>query len=104
MRRILVEDARRKKALKHGGNRRAYDADALELPAPRLDEDLLALDEALDVLAATDSQAAAVVKLRYFSGLNVAQTAEALDLSQRSAERLWTYAKAFLHRQIRQQR
>ena len=103
MRRILVENARRKKALKRGGDVRFYDADAQELPAPELGEDLLALDEALDALAATDCRAAEVVKLRYFSGLSVAQTAEVLDLSQRSTERLWTYAKAFLYRHIRQQ-
>ena len=104
MRRILVENARQKKSLKRGGNLQAHAAEADELPAPELDSDLLALDEALDALEATDAQAAEVVKLRYFSGLTVAQAAEALNLSQRSAERLWTYAKAFLHRQIRQQR
>lgn len=103
MRRILVEHARRKKALKHGGHMVPQEAKADELEAPRLDGDLLALDEALTALEATDSQAAEVVKLRYFSGLTVAQAAEALNLSHRSAERLWTYAKAFLHRQIRQQ-
>lgn len=104
MRRILVENARRKKSLKRGGNLQAHATEAHELPAPELDADLLALDEALNALAATDAQAAEVVKLRYFSGLTVAQAAEALNVSQRSAERLWTYAKAFLHRQIRQQR
>lgn len=104
MRRILVENARRKKSLKRGGNMRAHAAETHKLPAPEFDADLLALDEALDVLEATDARAAEIVKLRYFSGLSVTQAAAALDLSQRSAERLWTYAKAFLHRQIRQQR
>ena len=104
MRRILVENARRKKSLKRGGNLRVHAAEAHELAAPELDADLLALDEALDVLAATDAPAAEVVKLRYFSGLTVAQAAEVLNLSQRSTERLWTYAKAYLHRQIRHQR
>jgi RNA polymerase sigma factor (TIGR02999 family) len=101
MRRILVEDARRKKTLKHGGHLQMCEANASELPAPELDEDLLALDEALDALAAVDAQAVEVVKLRYFGGLSMAQSADVLNLSQRSAERLWTYAKAFLHRHLR---
>ena len=96
MRRILVENARRKKALKHGGDlsRRELDGERLIAPEPR--EDLLALDAALNKLAASHSQAADLVQLRYFAGLTLTEAAEALDISPRTAGRLWTYARAWL--------
>ncbi|MDP6555822.1 MAG: ECF-type sigma factor [Pirellulaceae bacterium] len=97
MRRILVENARRKKSLKHGGDLDRQRLAESQIAAVEADDDLLALDEALDRLAETDPQAVELVKLRYFSGLTIPQVAEALDISSRSADRLWAYAKAWLH-------
>jgi RNA polymerase sigma factor (TIGR02999 family) len=100
MRRILVENARRKRALKHGGAlvRRELDEAALLAPEPR--EDLVTLDKALTLLAETDRTAANLVQLRYFGGLSVAAAAQILGLSQRSAERLWTYTRVWLLERI----
>jgi len=96
MRRILVDHARRRGRLKRGGERKRLDLERLEVAAEDTSEDLLALDEALTQLAATDPAAAELVKLRYFAGLSTPQAAEALGTSLRSAERLWTYARAWL--------
>jgi RNA polymerase sigma factor (TIGR02999 family) len=101
MRRILVENARRKRALKRGGRRVRRDLDSAEILAPEPREDLLALDEALTQLAAEDRTAADLVQLRYFGGLSVADAARVLGLSQRSAERLWTYTRAWLLERIK---
>jgi RNA polymerase sigma factor (TIGR02999 family) len=100
MRRILVENARRKKAARHGGGREqvALDADAVAAPDP--DDDLLALDEALTKFAAVDSQAAELVRLRYFAGLSIPQAAAVLGVAPRSADRMWAYARAWLHREL----
>jgi RNA polymerase sigma factor (TIGR02999 family) len=100
MRRILVESARRKRALKHGGDlaRRELEEEQLTLPEPR--EDLLALNEALDRLAVTNPQAVELVQLRYFTGLSLPEAAQALGLSPRTAGRLWSYARAWLRRAI----
>jgi RNA polymerase sigma factor (TIGR02999 family) len=100
MRRILIDNARRKAATRHGGamQRRTLDPDATPTPEPR--EDLLALDEALDRLAAEDPLKADLVKLRYFVGLNLAEAAAALGLSERTAGRHWAYARAWLRRAI----
>jgi RNA polymerase sigma factor (TIGR02999 family) len=100
MRRILVENARRKKRLKHGGelSRRELEEEPLLAPQPR--EDLEALDEALNKLAATHRQAADLVQLRYFAGLPLPEAAEALGISPRTAGRLWTYARAWLRREV----
>jgi RNA polymerase sigma factor (TIGR02999 family) len=100
MRRILVENARRKHRLKRGGGRAREDLDDLELAAPQVPDDLLALDEALSQLAATDPKAAELVKLRYFAGLTVKQAAEALGVSPRTADFLWAYARAWLLEKI----
>jgi RNA polymerase sigma factor (TIGR02999 family) len=100
MRRILVENARRKKRIKRGGDRERDDLDALVLEMPEGPEDLLALDEALSLLAATDAQAAELIKLRYFAGLTVKQAAEVLGISPRSADSLWAYARAWLLQKI----
>ena len=97
MRRILIENARRKKQDKRGGDRRKVSLDDADLAIPESAVDLLALDEALDRLQQRDSVAAQLVKLRYFAGLTMPQAAEALGISQRSAERNWTYAKTWLH-------
>jgi RNA polymerase sigma factor (TIGR02999 family) len=100
MRRILVEAARRRRAVKHGGDRaRAeYDEGLLAAPEPR--EDLIALDEALTKLAAGNRPAADLVQMRYFAGLSLAEAADALGLSERTAGRLWAYARAWLRREV----
>jgi RNA polymerase sigma factor (TIGR02999 family) len=100
MRRILVDVARRKDALRHGGGRRRQDIVAAEPAAPRPSEDVLALDEALGKLEARDPAKAALVKLRYFAGLTMEQAAEALGISLASANRSWAFARAWLHQQI----
>lgn len=99
MRRILVDSARRKRARKRGGGvaRSAVDPAELAAPSSNLDPlDLLALDKALGTLAERDPRAAELLKLRYFAGLTVAQAAKALGIPQRSAERDWAYARAWL--------
>jgi RNA polymerase sigma factor (TIGR02999 family) len=104
MRRILVESARRKKRLKHGGQMERVDVDAVDLPSPMLDDELLALDEALDRLAAVDARAAEVVKLCFFVGLTQEQAAKELGLSLATAERLWSFARAWLFREMQRER
>src|SRR5947209_19387874 len=93
MRRILVENARKKGRAKRGGGLVRHDLPDSGPPAPEEPDDLLALDEALDRLAAADPQAAELVKLRYFAGLTQSQAAEALGISPRTADRLWAYAR-----------
>ena len=100
MRRILVENARRKARRKRGGGRPRADLDPDQLAAPGADADLLALDDALTRLAARDPQAAELVKLRHFAGLTVPQAAEVLGVSPRTADRLWAYARAWLFRDL----
>ena len=100
MRRILIEQARRKRRPKHGGDRRRIDLDDALSVAVAPCDDLLALDEVLGRLEATDPLAAQVVKLRFFTGLSMPETAEALGVSLRSAERNWTYARTWLHREL----
>jgi RNA polymerase sigma factor (TIGR02999 family) len=99
MRRILVEKARRKQRLRHGGGRQRLDLDNLEV-MEETGEDLLALDEALERLAREEPAAADVVKLRYFAGLTIEQTAAALGISVRTANRHWAYARAWLFQQL----
>jgi RNA polymerase sigma factor (TIGR02999 family) len=103
MRRILVENARRKQALKRGGGRERQPLDSGLAASPsdiRSTDDLLALDEALNKLAAEDPGKAELVKLRYFAGLTLAEASEALGISPNTADRWWAYAKAFLYREI----
>jgi RNA polymerase sigma factor (TIGR02999 family) len=100
IRRILVENARRKRTEKHGGDRRRDDLDPDRVTAPEAAEDLIALDEALGRLAAKDPQKAELVKLRYFAGLTADQAAAALGLSPSTADRHWTYARAWLRRAV----
>jgi RNA polymerase sigma factor (TIGR02999 family) len=100
MRRILVEMARQKASLKRGGDRDRVDvADGL-LAAPQPREDLVALDAALTKLAETDKQAAELVQLRYFAGLPIREIAEILGISPRTADRLWAFARAWMHQEI----
>ena len=100
MRRILVDSARRKARVKHGGELQRLDIEPDELLAADVSDDLLALDEALDRLAASDGQSAQLVKLRYFAGLTIPQAAEILGVSSRTADSLWSFARAWLRREI----
>jgi len=100
MRRILVENARRKLRLKHGGQNEREDRELADIEAVVPREDLIALDAALDRLAQQDGTAAELVHLRYFAGLTIAQCAEAMDISPRTADRVWAFAKAWLHQEL----
>jgi RNA polymerase sigma factor (TIGR02999 family) len=100
MRRILIENARRKGSQKRGGDRGRADLDVGELAAPELREDLLALDDALNRLAEADPEAARLVQLRYFAGLTLDEAANVLGVSARTADRLWAYARAWLHQAL----
>lgn len=109
MRRILVDAARRRKRIKHGGDlaRTELDdelADRIEWESSDAREDLVALDAALERLQGSDPDAAALVKLRYFVGMAMADAATVLGVSQRTAERTWTFAKAWLLREIAENR
>lgn len=101
MRRILVENARRKQRLKRGGGRQRVGLDDRDLVAEPPSADLIALDEALTELARTDKMKAELVKLRYFAGLSLEQAARLLEVSPTTAKRHWTYAKAWLYGRIR---
>jgi RNA polymerase sigma factor (TIGR02999 family) len=100
MRRILIDRARERLALKRGGNNRRIPLEEVDPPAGTLPEDLLALDEALEQLTRLDPTAGQLVKLRYFAGLSVEQAAETLNLSTATAYRHWTFARAWLHSQV----
>ena len=100
MRRILVDNARRKKSEKHGGGLARQDLDAERVTLPEVREDLIALDEALTKFAAVQPQAAQLVQLRYFAGLSIPEAAHTLGISPRTADRLWAYARAWLHQEI----
>lgn len=100
MRRILVENYRRKTRVKRGGGAGREDLDPATLVAPAMSEDLAALDEALTQLAAVDPRAAELVNLRYFGGLTIPESAEVLGISPRTANFLWAYARAWLLRKM----
>jgi RNA polymerase sigma factor (TIGR02999 family) len=100
MRRILVDHARHKKSQKRGGGRARAEFREDALAAPDGADEVLAVDEALAGLAAADPPAAELVKLRYFAGLSIDEAARALDISPRSADRLWAYARAWLQRAV----
>ncbi len=102
MRRILIDRARRKKSLKRGGGRRRVDFDHLVLPVDNSGDpdDLIAMNEALDKLSEEDKVKAEVVKLRYFAGLTFEQVANILNISTITAKRYWTYARAWLIREM----
>ncbi len=102
MRRILIASARRKKRLKHGGEFERVDLEAIDVPLPMPEDELIALDEALDELAAVDGKAAEVVKLCFFVGLTQEETAKELGLSLRTVERLWAFARAWLYDEVKQ--
>ena len=100
MRRILIDKARRRHAERHGGGQARVNFEAVDLAAPADDDELLAVNEALEAFTRVDPAAAKLVKLRYFAGLTMPEAAEALGLPQRSAERMWTYARAWLRREM----
>jgi RNA polymerase sigma factor (TIGR02999 family) len=100
MRRILVERARHKARLRHGGGRRRVDLLEAEVAAPTDDAQVLLLDDALARLAAARPQAAELVKLRFFAGLTLEASAPLLGLSPRTARRLWAFARAWLRRDM----
>ena len=100
MRRILVDRARRRKSVKHGGDLYRQDSGLSQIVAPTEDENLVALDEALLELEQEDAVSAQLVKLRYFAGLTVSQAAEVLNVSPRKADFLWAFARSWLKRRI----
>jgi len=100
MRRILVDNARRKQTLKHGGGRHRQDLDADAVAPPESDPDLVALDAALTRLAEQDPQKARLVELRYFAGLTGEQAAAVLGLSASAADRLWVFTRAWIRREL----
>jgi RNA polymerase sigma factor (TIGR02999 family) len=101
MRRILIENARRKRAEKHGGRWARQELDDVEIAAPADSEDLLALDEALANFEVHDPVKAQLVKLRYFAGLSEEDAARALGVSRATVQRHWRYAKAWLLDELR---
>jgi len=100
MRRILVEGARRRNRIKRGGGIERETLDTSQLVAPEVSDDLLELDAALDKLAREDPQSAELVKLRYFVGLTIPQAAEILSISPRKADFIWSFARAWLRREL----
>ncbi len=100
MRRILVENARRKKSIKRGGGAVRHDILDTPVATAEMDDTLLDLHEALDELAAKDADKAELVKLRYFTGLTIEQTAEVMGISVSSANRQWVFARAWLYDRI----
>jgi RNA polymerase sigma factor (TIGR02999 family) len=104
MRRILVENARRKRAGKHGGQLRRRDIEVDRLEGPKHAEEILAVHEALDKLARANPPVAQLVNLRYFGGMTLEEAANVLQVSVRTAHRYWDYARAWLHHEIRTSR
>jgi RNA polymerase sigma factor (TIGR02999 family) len=102
MRRILIDNARRKSALRHGGGQARLDIQDLDLAGPVPDERLLAINEALDKFAAQDPRKAELVKLRFFVGLSLEEAAGVLAISEATAKRWWAYAKAWLFSEVQQ--
>ena len=101
MRRILIENARRKARVRHGGDCNRVNLDEVEIASPLPDADLLALDEALNRLAGLDAPAAKLVKLRFFTGLTQQQAADVLGVSRSTADRIWLFARAWLYDRVR---
>ena len=100
MRRILIDRARRKRALRHGGGQQRVKVEDVEISAVPEDDQLLAVSEALDKFAARDKAKAELVKLRYFVGMTIEEAAQMLGISQPTAKRWWTYARAWLYDEI----
>ena len=104
MRRILIDNARRKRALRHGGGQQRVEMEGLDVAAPCDDDELLAVNDALDKLAAIHAVQAEVVKLRYFVGMTNVEAAQALGLSERTVKNYWAHARAWLFREVQAQR
>jgi RNA polymerase sigma factor (TIGR02999 family) len=102
MRRILIDQARRKQSQRHGGDRKREPLEHAEIAAPQPSPDVLAVDEALERFAQVDPVKADLVKLRYFVGLTIPEAADALGISGTTAERYWAYARAWLHAELKQ--
>jgi RNA polymerase sigma factor (TIGR02999 family) len=102
MRRILIDNARRKKAHRHGGGKEHVDISDLELAAHAKDEELLAVDDALEKLTSEDADLAKLVKLRFFAGFTNKEVANVLGVSEPTVERRWAFARAWLFHQLRQ--
>ena len=100
MRRILIENARRKRALRHGGGQQRLDIHEIEIPGAVEDDELLEVHEALDQFAAQDERKAELVKLRFFVGLTIEETAEVMGISVPTAKRWWNYGRAWLRAEI----
>jgi len=100
MRRILIDKARRKRTMRHGGDQQRVDLENVVVAAPGNDDELLAVNEALDKLATTHAVQAEVVKLRYFVGMTNVEAAQALGLSERTVKNYWTHARAWLFLEI----
>ena len=103
MRRILIERARRKQAKRHGGGQQRLDIQDVDIAAEAGDEELLAINDALEKLALKDRPKAELVKMRYFAGLTLEEAAEILGISVPTAKRWWTYARAWLFNEIKSQ-
>ena len=103
MRRILIDRARSKRAIRHGGGQQRVDLDEVEIVAGLPDEELLAVHEALDRFALHHDTKAELVKLRYFAGLTIKEAADVLGISEPTAKRYWAYARAWLFREITRQ-
>jgi RNA polymerase sigma factor (TIGR02999 family) len=101
MRRILIDNARRKRAVRHGGEQQRVEFDQAELAAASDDAQLLAVNEALDKLSAQNKFEAELVKLRYFVGLTLDEAAEVLGISARTADNYWAHARAWLFRELK---
>jgi len=104
MRRILVENARRKGAVRHGGGQVRLDIQGIEISAAGMSEELLAVNDALERFAARDQQKAELVKLRYFAGLTTEEAAQVLGISVPTADRWWNFSRAWLFEEIERQR
>ncbi len=102
MRRILIDNARRKERVRHGRGLHRVDLDAVDLAAEDSAETVLAVDEALARFAAEDPVKAELVKLRYFVGLSIPESAQALGLSESTAKRYWNYSRAWLFNELNQ--
>ena len=100
MRRILIDNARRKRAQRHGGGQKQVNLEDVEIASAMADDQLLAVNEALDKLAARDKQKAELVKLRYFIGMTIEEAAQILGVSEPTAKRYWAYARAWLYHEI----
>jgi RNA polymerase sigma factor (TIGR02999 family) len=101
MRRILIENVRRKRALCHGGGQERINVMEVEIAAPTRDDELLAVNDALERFAAIEQEKAELVKLRFFAGLKIEEAAQILEISVPTAKRWWAYARAWLYQETR---